>query len=241
MRSLLGFVAFVAVLVGIGAALLVPPLVGPMVVSAVRNASPFGTQSMDVQADVDAIGLIRGFVREIHVSGKGLDRDGATIETLDVRAHGVGIGDHAFAESSGGLEGVSIPTDDGSVIRIDRISLSGPSTALLAKARLERASALAFVQHALDAQGVAVSDLQLTNGGISLVIFEQRVELQVGVQDGALMILDMLGGGPLELLTPFPNDPWRLTAATVTTAGMDIEAVVDVAALLSAGSGSGPR
>jgi hypothetical protein len=239
MRSLFGFVAFVTVLVAIGGALLVPPIAGPIVVSAVRNASPFGTQPLDVQADVDAIGLIRGFVREIHVSGKNLERDGATIETLDVKAQGVGIGDHAFSDTVGGLAGVSIPTDDGSVIRIDRISLSGPSTALLAKASLERASALAFIQHALDAQGVAVSDLQLTNGGVSLVIFEQRVELQVGVQDGALVIPDMLGGGPLELLVPFPDDPWRLTAATVTTAGMDIEAAIDVEALLGAGSGSG--
>jgi hypothetical protein len=241
MRSLFGFVAFLTVLVAIGGALLIPPIVGPMVVSAVRNASPFGTQPLDVQADVDAIGLIRGFVREIHVSGKNLDGDGATIETLDVRAQGVGIGDHAFSDLVGGLTGVSIPTDDGSAIGIDRITLSGPSTALTAKASLERASALAFIQHALDAQGLPVSDLQLTNGGVSLVIFEQRVDLLVGVEDGALVIPDMLGGGPLDLLVPYPNDPWRLTAATVTTAGMDIEAAVDADALLGVGSASGSR
>jgi hypothetical protein len=233
MRSLFGFIAFATVLIVAGAALIVPPVVGPMVATAVRAASPFGDQPLDVQVDVNALGLIRGFVSEIRVSGTNLGRDGVSIESLDVTAHGVGIGDHAFAETTGGLQGVSIPTDDGSVINVDRITLSGPSKALTAVAHLDRAGAVAFIQHALEVQGVAVTGLELTSGGIALVIFEQRVELQVGVQDGALVIPDMLGGGPLELLTPFPDDPWRLSSATLTTAGMDIDATVDASRLLA--------
>ena len=233
MRSLFGFIAFVTVLVVAGAAFIVPPVVGPMVATAVRAASPFGDQAIDVQVDVNALGLIRGFVSEIRISGTNLNRDGVSIESLDVTAAGVGIGDHAFAETTGGLHGVSIPTDDGSVIDVDRITLSGPSTALTADAFLDRAGAIAFIQHAFDVQGVPVSDVQLTNGGISVVILEQRVELQVGVQDGALVIPDLLGGGPLELLTPFPDDPWRLTGASVTTAGMDIHATVDTSQVLA--------
>jgi hypothetical protein len=241
MRGFLGFVAFVLVLVGIGAALAVPPIVGPVVVTAVKNASPFGTQPLDVQADVDAIGLIRGFVREIRVSGTNLERDGVTISSLDIAVQGVGIGDHDFSATTGALEGVLIPTGDGSTISVDRISLSGPSTALTAKAHLDRVAALAFVQHALDSQGLVVSNLQLTNGGVSLVILDQPVELLIGIQDGALVIPDLLGGGPLDLLAPFADDPWRLTAATVTTAGMDIEAAVDARAILAgSGSRSGP-
>jgi hypothetical protein len=232
MRGFFGFLGFVAVLVALVAAFAVPSVVGPMVASSVRAASPFGDQPLDVQVDVDAIGLIRGFVREIHVSGSKLELDGATIESLDLRVRAVGIGDHAFAETLGGLDGIAIPTGDGSIISVARVTLSGPSMALIAEATMERAAAVAFIQHQCDVQGVAVSDLQLTAGGVSFVIFEQRVDVPIGVQDGALVIPDMLGAGPLELLAPLPDDPWRITGVAVTTNGIDIVASVDVGGLL---------
>lgn len=160
MRSLFGFLAFVTVLAALGAAFLVPPLVGPAVASAVRTASPFGQQPLDVVVDVDAIGLTRGFVREIHVSGKNLDRDGATIESLDVIVGGVGIGDHQFTETSGGLAGVRVSSEDGFVVTIDRVTLSGPSCALTAEAKLGRAAALAFPGDPWRLTGATIS----TNG-----------------------------------------------------------------------------
>ena len=105
----------------------------------------------------------------------------------------------------------------------------------VAEATMERAAALAFIQHQFDAQGVAVSDLQLIAGGVSLLIFGQRVELPIGAQDGALVIPDMLGAGSLELLTPLPDDPWRVTGATITANGMVIDATVDAGRLLGSG------
>ena len=232
MRGFFGFLGFVAVLLVLLAAFAVPAVVGPMVTTAVRAASPFGKQPLDVQVEVDAIGLIRGFVREVHVSGAGLERDGATIESLDVTVRAVGLGDHRFMESLGGLKGVAIPTFDGSVIMVDRIRLAGSSSALTAEATLEREAALAFIQHQFDAQGIVVSDLELTPGGVSVFLFEQRIPLQIGVQDGALVIPDLLGGGPLELLAPLPDDPWRLTGATISPDGIVIDTSVDVGSLL---------
>jgi hypothetical protein len=232
MRGFLGFLGFVTVLIVLLAAFAVPAVVGPMVASAVRAASPFGDQPLDVQVKVDALGLIRGFVGEIRVSGSNLERDGTTIESLDVTVRTVGIGDHAFLESSGGLDGVTLQADDGAVISVDRITLSGPSSAVLAEATLDRAATLAFIQHVFDAQGVAVSGIELTAGGLSVVIFEQRLEVPVGVKDGALVIPDLLGAGPLELLSPLPDSPWRLTTATITQNGLTIGAIVDAGALL---------
>jgi len=232
MRGFFGFLGFVAVLIVLLAAFAVPAVVGPVVATAVRAASPFGDQPLDVQVDVDPIGLIRGFVREVHVSGASLERDGATIKSLDVTVRAVGIGDHAFTDALGGLRGVGIPTFDGSVISVDRITLSGSSRALIAEATLKREAALAFVQHQFDVRGIAISGLELTPGGVSLVLFEQRIPLQIGVQDGALVIPDLLGGGPLELLAPLPEDPWRLTGATITPNGIVIDATVDVGAIL---------
>ena len=70
---------------------------------------------------------------------------------------------------------------------------------------------------------------------MSLLIFGQRVELPIGAQDGALVIPDMLGAGSLELLTPLPDDPWRVTGATITANGMVIDATVDAGRLLGSG------
>lgn len=232
MRGFLGFLGFVTVLIVLVAAFAVPAVVGPMVASTVRAASPFGEQPLDVQVKVDALGLIRGFVGEIRVSGSSLERDDATIEALDITVRTVGIGDHAWEATSGGLEGVSIQADDDAVISVDRITLSGPSSAVVAEATMGRAATLAFVQHAFESQGVAVSGIELTAGGLSVVIFEQRLEVPVGVQDGALVIPDLLGAGPLELLSPLPDSPWRLMTGTMTTSGLEITATVDAGALL---------
>lgn len=232
MRSFLGFVVFVLALLVLGAAFLVPSVVAPMVASAVRDASPFGNQPLDVQVDVDALGLIRGFVGEIRISGSDLERDGLTIGSLALAVSDVGIGgDHAFASVSGTLDDVSVPLDHGAPIVVRRIELSGSSASLTATAHLDRAAAIAFVQKSLDQQGVAVSDIALTSGGVSLVIFEQRVQVALGVQDGALVIADMLGAGAIELLAPMAGDPWRLTGASITPNGMELNASVDAAGL----------
>jgi hypothetical protein len=48
MRSFLGFAGFLLVLIVVGAAFLVPPIVGPLVAAQVRAASPFGAQPLDI-------------------------------------------------------------------------------------------------------------------------------------------------------------------------------------------------
>ena len=236
MRNLLGFLAFVAVLIALVAGLVVPALVAPMVASAVRAALPFGSQPVDVQVSVDAIGFIRGFVGEIRISGKDLrdeDHD-IPIGSVDVTFDGVGIGDHAFAAATGSLDAVTLPLGDATLI-VRRVVLAGPSTALTATAHLDRQAAIAFIQHAFDEQGVDIGDVDLATGGISFVAFEQQVQVPLAVADGALVVPDMLGAGTLELLAPAEGDAWRLTGATITTGGMDLVASVDATALLTAG------
>jgi len=187
---------------------------------------------LDVQVDVNALGLIRGFVGEIRVSGAQLSRDGVTVGSLAFTVRNVRIADHAFKEVLGGLDNVAIPTGTGASITIDRIALTGSSTELVAHASMDRTQALEFVRRAFDDQGVAVSDIVLTPGGISVVDFEQRVQLAIGVADGALVVPDLLGAGTLELLAPQPDDSWRLTGVTVTTSGMEIVAALDAGRLL---------
>ena len=232
MRSFFGFLAFAAVLIALVVGLLVPTLVAPMVVSAVRDASPFGEQPLDVEADVDAIGLIRGFVGEIRVSGTDLVKDEVRIGKLAVTINGAGIGDHDFAAISGGLQRVSVSMG-GQPLTVDRIELSGASEAVTAVAHLDYAASIAFLEWSFADAGLTVSDIELVDGGLSLVTFEQRVELAVGAEDGALVVPDILGAGRLDLLMLRPDDQWRITGASVTPNGIEIQALVDAAGVLA--------
>lgn len=236
MKSLFGFLTFVTVLIVLGAAFAVPALVAPAIDSEVRSASPFGEQPLDVAVDVNAIGLIRGFVGEIRVSGVDLERDGVTIGSLGITAQNVGIGDHAVGAISGSLESVTIPTFFGGSILVRDIALSGSSSALTATAHLNHDAAVAFIEQAFVEQGVAATDIELTSGGLSVLVFDQRVEVAVGVQDGAFVVPDMLGAGTFEILAPQPDDPWRLSGAVVTPSGIDLVADVDASRLLASGS-----
>jgi len=234
MRSLFGFLAFTVVLVGLGLALLVPAIVGPMVVAEVRAASPFGDQPLRVTADVDAIALIRGYVGEIHASGENLEREEFRIGALDLTARDVAIGDHSSSAVSGRLDAVSVLLPDAfTLLEISSVDLSGPSDAVVATAHVDREAALAFMRWSFADAGIVVDDIDLIPGGISLVIFDQPIQVLVGPQDGALVIADLIGTGPMELLTPQPTDPWRITGVTISPGGMDITADMEVARLLA--------
>jgi hypothetical protein len=235
MRSLLGFLVFTAVVIGLVVAFAVPPLVAPMVEAAVRDASPFDDQPLDVEVEVDAIGLLRGFVSEIRISGEGLVDDDVTIGKLDLTVRGVRIDDQSFADVDGGLSAVAVPLFDFEPLVVNRIAFDGASDAVAATASLDHDAALAFITRSFVEQGVDASGIELIDGGVSVVIFEQRVDLAIGVADGALVIPDILGTGPMELLAPLPDDPWRFVGATATFGGLELVAEVDGAAVLAAG------
>jgi hypothetical protein len=233
MRSLLGFLVFIAVVVALVVAFAVPPLVAPMVAAAVREASPFGDQPITVEVDVDAIGLVRGFVGEIRISGENLEDDDLRIGRLDLTVRSVRLDDHTFSGIDGGLSAVAVPLFDLEPLIVSRIALSGASDGVTATASLDHDAALAFITRTFVEQGVDASGIELIDGGVSVVIFEQRVDLSIGVADGALVVPDVLGTGPLELLAPLPEDPWRFVGVTATFGGLEIVAEVDAEAVLA--------
>lgn len=234
MRSLLGFLAFIAVFFALVVAFLAPAIVAPMVAAAVREASPFGDRPLDVEVEVDAIGLLRGFVSEIRISGTDLDDEGVHIGKLSMTIRGLRLDDRSFAGIEGGLDAVAVPLGDAEPLLVGRISVSGASASVAATANLDHSAALAFMTRSFEEQGVDARGLELIDGGVSIVIFEQRVDLALAVTDGALVIADLLGTGPMELLAPQPGEPWRLTGVTATPAGLEIVAAVDAEGVLAA-------
>jgi hypothetical protein len=59
------------------------------------------------------------------------------------------------------------------------------------------------------------------------------VEVPIGVEDGAIVVIDPFGTGSLELVKPSETDAWRFTGVVVTPSGMTIDASLDVERLLA--------
>ncbi|GEM_PF-6458058 len=237
-----GFLVFTLLaLVGLGAVVVyvLPALVGPMVVTAVRDALPFGDQPLQIDPTVTGAGLLGGAVDEIRVRGTSLAvtgrNAGVTIGKLDVTVHHVSIGDHAFDAVSGGLDDVAFTMSNGVPVTISRIDLTGGSTAVTGEAQFDPNQAITFITRSFADAGIQVDGVQLEDGDVALMVFGQRVAFAIGVQDGALVVPDALGAGPITLLAPGPDDQWRLTGASVTPGGLDIDAVVNAATLLAGG------
>jgi hypothetical protein len=238
-RGFLGFT--VLAIVGLVALVFfaLPALVRPMVVNAVHDALPFGDQALQIDASVTGLGLVGGSIDEVHVRGSNLAVRGAhagvTLGKVDVTLRQVSIGDHGFRSVSGGLDDVTFPMADGTHVTISRIELTGASTAVTGAAQFTPKDAISFITQTFADAGVAATEVQLGDGAVSVMVFGQRVELAIDVEDGALVVPDALGGGPITLLEPGPDDQWRLTGASVTPGGLEIDAVMNAAALLAGG------
>ena len=235
-----GFLVFlVLAIVGLGAFVFfaLPALVGPLVINAVRDALPFGDQSLQIDVSVSGLGLLDGRIDAIHVRGANLTARGAyagvSIGTLDLTALRVQIGNHAFDAVSGGLDNLQLPMTDGHSLSVTRVDVSGGSTAVSGAVHFSGKDAVAFITRTLAGQGVAATGVELGDGGVSLVVFGKRLEFALGVEGGALIVPDAPGGGSIPLLEPGTNDRWRLTGVSVTPDAIQLDAVMDADALLA--------
>jgi hypothetical protein len=210
-----------------------------MVVDAVRTALPFGDQPLKIDATITGPGLVGGSIDEIRIRGSNLDvpspNAGVTIGKLDVTLHDVAIGDDAFSAVTGGLDDVTFPMSNGAPITISRIELTGASSAVTGAAQFGADQASAFITRCFADAGIKVDGVQLEDGSVAVMVFGQRVELAIGAQDGALVVPDALGAGPITLVQPGPDDQWRPTGASVTPGSLEIDVVVHAATLLARG------
>lgn len=227
MRSFLAFALFAAVAVAILAIVLIPVLVAPLVATAVREASPFGETPLEVVVDVNALGLIGGSVDRIHVTASDLESDGTTIGALDLTVTRVSTSDRSFERIAGSISEVTMLTDLGDTVQLERVDLEGPSEAVTATATLSAEAAVALLSASIRDAGLDPAGLQLIDGGIRLGLLGQPVDVAVGVVDGALVLPAMFGGGEIVVFAPEPDAPWQLTGVAVTPAGMLVDARVD--------------
>ena len=228
-RPMRGFLAFTVLLLAalaVAAYVAVPMIVRPMVVDAVREASPFVDQEIDVEVDIDPLNLMLGTVDRIRITGAGLQAEGADIAGLDVTLTDVVTGDRSFRTISGRLTGVALPFAQGTTLVIGAIELSGRTGDVDALARLDARATLALVGNAFADAGLAVDSLELVDGGVAFVLFNERVVVPVGADGGAMVIPDV-AGGQLVVVEPGPDDPWRIAGVAVTPTGMEVHVSLD--------------
>jgi hypothetical protein len=221
MRGFLGFVVLLLVALVVAAVVAVPAIVRPMVVDAVRAASPFGDQPIEVEVDINPVSLMLGSIDRIHVTGANLQAEGVDITAVDLVLTDVLTGSRTFEGLSGRLSGVSLPFVQSSTLVIETIDLSGRSGDVTALARLDLRATLALIGNAFADAGIAVDSLELADGGVAFGLFNQRVVVPVGVDTGALIIPDV-AGGQLVIVEPGPDDPWRITGVAMTPSGMEV-------------------
>jgi len=231
-RSILGFLVLVAVLLALGIGVLLPAVVAPIVASQVRASSPFGDQPIDVDVDVDPLGLLSGRIREIRVRGTNLESNGARIGTVDVTAEDVGIFDRAFHGLDGRLEDLDMALADGTVVRIGTVTLTGPSTDVTAIAQLSPTDAVKLIRASLGKADVVVDSVELVDGGVALTVLGQRAAIGLSVEDGRIVIHPPFTNVTVPIMESAPGDPWRFTSVQANPNGLGIRASVDVSRVL---------
>lgn len=223
MRGFLGF-AFVLVAALVVAALVVVPMVArPIVVDAVRAALPFEGQPLDVEVELNPVGLLLGSVDSIHVTGHDLEARGASIGDLDVTVTDVSTSDHRFRSATGVLRDIELPDVAATPIKISSVTLDGPYGDVQATARLDVQGSLALVGNAFADAGLPVDGLELTEGGVAFSILGQQIEVPLAIDHGALVLPDVAGLGPMVILQPGSDDPWRITAVRAAPGGFELD------------------
>ena len=223
MRGFFGFVVLLLAALAVAALVLLPIVVRPMVADAVRGASPFGDAPLEVEVDINPVSLLLGTVDRIRVTGVGLQAEGADIAALDLTLTDVETGSHRFREASGRLTGVALPFVQATPLVIETIELSGGSGNLVATAIFDLRGTLALIGNAFAEAGIAVDSLEVVEGGVAFAFFDQRVVVPVGADGGELVIPDVAGAGPLVIVAPGPDDPWRITGVAIGPTGMEVD------------------
>ena len=233
MRGFIGWLLLVATLGGL--AFVAAPIVAePVIAGAVRAALPLGSGPVEVDVSVDTLGLLRGSVDRIRLTGTDLEATDASIGSLDVTADGIAIGDRSFDSMQGSLAGVVLRRPGGVRVAIEEITLTGAASAADVDARLKPETVVELAGSALAGAGLNAEGIELTDGGLRVSVLGQQANVAIGVVDGAVVVAGSVAGGSIVLFKPEPGEPWRITSVSVSPAGMDVHAVLDVAAALRA-------
>jgi hypothetical protein len=223
MRSFLGFLILVALLVGV-LAFAVLPVAGPGLVSAViRRTPPLAGQNVTVSTQVDAAGLLRGEIGRIDVAGPRIGMDSVSANVVTVLIDSLSVVDRSFGNLDGRATSVTINQPDGSFVELDDVRMFGSSETLDAVGQIPADEVIRLLTLRLAVAGMPVDAIRLEPGVIVVTIAGQEVESRLSIS-GDSVVLTAAGGLPPVTVSAGVVEPWRLIGLDVAPAGITVQA-----------------
>jgi hypothetical protein len=223
MRSFLGFLVLVVLLIGV-LAFGVVPLAGPGLVSAViRGTPPLAGQNVTVSTQVDAAGLLRGEIGRIDVAGQSIAVDSASANGVTVSIDGLSVVDRSFGNLDGRATSVVINQPDGTFVELDDVRMFGSSETLDAMGQIPADEVIRLLTLRLAVAGMPVDAIRLEPGVIVVTIAGQEIESRLSIS-GNSVVLTPAGGLPPGTVSAGVVEPWQLIGLDVAAAGIIVQA-----------------
>jgi hypothetical protein len=223
MRSFLGFLILVALLVGV-LAFAVLPIAGPGLVSAViRGMPPLAGQNVTVSTQIDAAGLLRGEIGRIDVAGPSIAVDSASANDVTVSVDGLSFIDRSFGNLDARATSVVINQPDGTFVELDDVRMFGSSETLDAVGQIPADEVIRLLTLRLAVAGMPVDAIRLEPGAIIVTVAGQEIESHLSIS-GDSVVLTPAGGLPPVTVSAGVVEPWRLIGLDVAPAGINVQA-----------------
>ena len=223
MRSFLGFLVLVALLLGVFA-FAVLPLAGPGLVSAViRGTPPLAGQNVTVTAEVTPAALLRGAVGHIDLAGPSIGIGPARANAVAVSIDGLSVVDRSFSNLDGHAALVVITDSDGTFVELHDARISGDSESLDAFGEIHADEVTRLLAARLAFAGVPLEAIRLGTGVIVLSAGGQEVESRLTIEGDSVVLAPEAGLQPVTVSAGLPA-PWELVALDVTPAGITVHA-----------------
>jgi hypothetical protein len=223
MRSFLGFLFLVALLLGVFA-FAVLPVAGPGLVSAViRGTPPLAGQDVTVTAQVTPAALLQGAIGRIDLAGPSVGIGPARANAVAVSIDGLSVIDRSFSNLDGHAALVVITEPDGTFIELHDARISGDSESLDALGEIRADEVTRLLAARLAFAGVPIEAIRLETGVIVLSAGGQEVASRLSIEGDSVVLTPEAGLQPVTVSAGLPA-PWELVALDVTPAGITVHA-----------------
>jgi hypothetical protein len=236
MGSLVRALIVVAALVVMIAVLGVPIAASQLASTLAREA---GFSGSNIKVSVDLLGpqLLSGAAQSVRLEGDDVGVPNGVVSHVDVTLDDVSLADHTFSAVSGTLTGVRLNAPAGPVT-VGTVKLDGPSQRMRATGSISASESRKLVRNFARGAGIAVDNVQLKNGMVTLQNGSQTQDVSLSVAGNAL-VLDQPGRPSTVLVAPAPSEKWQISSVDVSPAGISVGLEVDAQGLADQLTGGG--
>jgi hypothetical protein len=228
LASFLRFAAFAVLMVGLLVFVVLPAVASPVLTQMVRDVGLRG-DDLNVSIEYFDPSLLGGNAQSLTIRGRNVELPPALVGDLDLRFGNVSLIDRTFQTITGELKNVTLAAG-GLTVQVASVQVDGPSHNASATGRFSADQTQQLVEGAARRAGLELEGVRLVDGGLRMSLGGLETRAGIAVQGGAL-VLSPDGIPPVLLMQPAPSDPWRLSEAFVSTAGVTVRGLFDATTL----------